>query len=235
MKKVYVEFNGLPGCGKSTLCQEIRQKLAASIPVIMLDQKKGAEPKGLPHFLGQLFSAAIHGQAGMIWDYLLFTLKLPKGTSRRWTCFYSSVRDYCVTLRCFRQEKQGVFLCDQGIMQHFLSGFFDQQPQTGMKAAQRIMRRAERDFSPFLEINLNLEPVISLERMAGRKEKASRLERLAPEEAAHTMMQQHWILTGLRKNLCDPDHTMEADALELPSENADLIVRRILKGMREAK
>ena len=76
---------------------------------------------------------------------------------------------------------------------------------------------------------------------AGKKNKngystaADILERLAPEEAAHTMMQQHWILTGLRKNLCDPDHTMEADALELPSENADLIVRRILKGMREAK
>ena len=92
------------------------------------------------------------------------------------------------------------------------------------------MRRAERDFAPFLEINLLLAPDKSLERMNGRKEKASRLERLSGVEATRLMTVQDATLRELRKALCSPERTLDADARKSPQENAEIILDRILKG-----
>lgn len=229
-EKAYAEFNGLPGCGKSTICREMEKLLEGRMPVVMLSERKAAEPKGLARFLRQVLSGLVHGQAGMIRDMLLFALKLPKGTPKRFICFYSSARDYLLTLKCMRETESGILLSDQGVLQHFLSGFYNQERVTGMKEARRIMRRAERDFAPFLEINLLLAPDKSLERMNGRKEKASRLERLSGVEATRLMTVQDATLRELRKALCSPERTLDADARKSPQENAEIILDRILKG-----
>ena len=235
MKKVYVEFNGLPGCGKSTVCQEMAVLLEGQMPVVRLSEKKASEPKGKMHFCRQVLSLIAGGRGGLVRDVLLFSWKLPRGTPKRWTCFYSSVRDYALTLKMFQEMESGILLCDQGVLQHFLSGLYNQNQLTGMKEAGHIMKRAAADFATFLEINLNLSPEISLERMNKRKGKASRLEQVSEEEAGQLMALQDSILTGLRKALCDPNRTMDADARKTPAENAGILSEQILKRIRESE
>ena len=230
MERFYVEFNGLPGCGKSTVCRELEKRLAGRMPVVMLSEVKSSAPKSLGFFLKLALSAVFHGDVRVIWAYLRFTLKLPKDAPDRLTCLYSAIRDYLLTLKTCRKTEAGIILCDQGVIQHFLTSFYSAREVTGIPQARRIMRMAERDFAAFRSVNMILDPDLSLARMTGRKEHASRLERLSRGEAETVMKAQDRILETLRRELGDPETTLDADARTSPGENAETILAWILKG-----
>lgn len=175
--KIIVEFNGLPGCGKSAVCNELLNKLS----------KKNIQSSNNFDFPTPLYQRFFHAlydgsipfcykMGKLIWSYKSNTWSFSYSLRFAWY-FYQSY------IYFIKSSSSKVMIIDQGLLQLILSFCFI-DPITDLRIIEQVLRIIRE--SPFGEslliVNCNLDINTSLERIIGRgKTDGSRLDRLQKE------------------------------------------------------
>lgn len=218
---IIVEFNGLPGSGKTTLAEELKKTL----------KKKGYVVsnfyfKRRYHKLGELI-VLNPMYWGLIKTFIkyshLFENKKSLSIILRVVNFIRSYHDF------IKSNRREVLIVDQGFVQGVISiAHQDALPQT--EHLEDILKMTNLNSNAVVCVNCNVDEVVSNKRITSRPKNGCRVETMGNDERMNTLTIQKENLAYLRErlfkicpNIIYVDANTEYDVLD----NVDKIVRVI--------
>lgn len=168
-KPIIIEFNGLPGCGKTTTMLEIR-KLLKHLDVRELNSNKLIEGAGNRKKI--LFTKEVR------YDYLLFLrsfLLIRPISKERYRMMKMTFRYWCgIKNATSRSRKPEICVFDQAVIQGIVSIAYKGNIRNKEKWLTYI-KRIMSGLDNVICVNCEIEPSASRTRMEKRKKKVGRL------------------------------------------------------------
>lgn len=198
-KIIFLEFNGIPGSGKTTLSNRVIEDMkSADYPVESYHQIiKKPSRKNLKHLLLFLFrikpSSFKIGYLAVM--YLITNKKL---NHENWLRAISLVVLFDFYQKKNRDNVQEVILVDQGIAQQIISMLYESELIVDKYVRKLIRYAKKKDLGIFI-VNVDLDIKASFERLTKRKGNISRIQKLNEANAIHTLTIQQNNFNKIRK------------------------------------
>lgn len=223
-KKPYIiEFNGLPGSGKTTIANALQKELESAgltVKRFYLRTRLFRSPRILyfmPQYWVQLKNAA---------DYAKL---LPKRTYMR--RILSMIHYFKMYQEFVRDEVADYLIIDQGIVQSFISlAHQDTFPKSNELAG--VLRKLRLNEFPLILINCNINEQLSNERIASRPSNGCRVESMSEEDRRRTLyvqLENFALIRKLIKQEYPQISVLEVDTEKTIKESVYMILRRIGK------
>lgn len=221
---IILEFNGLPGVGKSTICKELN-KLINKEHINTVDG-----------YYGRLWNRYAHT--------VLFSKKyvhIIKCLANCRGCYYDVVKNhvhavnFAATYRMYQNfmnnsDKQQVLIVEQGFVQHAISLFYNKHIPSESTLFP-IWQMVKDAGNSLVSINCDNDINNVMNRLRQRPSKDSRLDMLEEDEMKKTLMIQAENFTLARKGRSKIFEGTELtlDTNNTPSFNAEQIMKIIRK------
>lgn len=228
-KTIFLEFNGIPGSGKTTLSNRVIMDMKRkNYPVESYHEViKKPNRKNSKHLLLYLFrikpgSVKIGYLATM---YLITNKKL---NHENWLRVIS-----LVVLFDFYQKKgqdcgDEVILVDQGIVQQIISMLYESE-LIADKYVKKLIRFAKKKNVGLYVVNVDLDINTSFERLVQRKGNISRIQKLSGADAIHTLTIQQNNFNKIREVLNELElESIDVNTKASIDESVQLIVNYII-------
>ena len=224
--KVIIEFNGLPGCGKTTIAEALLKRLNAYKATVLYDI-----PGGIIH---RLFKAFVDGSIPFIL-YCLLILKDFKSSTFSEKKYYlmTAYGHYQQYLHFMNYSDKRYLVVDQGLVQDIISFAFRDKLENEKYVEQLINFCLKKYNGSLLVVNCSVSVETSLQRISKRgKTDGSRLDRIyreSPEKAVETLMVQQSNFSCIRQilNAIGKDEQVFVDCNAEAEYNSGLIVEAI--------
>lgn len=224
-KSIIIEFNGLPGSGKTTVANILKKKLKENYGV---EVKNHYERKPwhrnvysilfYPRYYKLLISISNYSKS--------FFKKKPFGRRLKIANFVREYRNF------FSDNKGSVLLIDQGIIQAVIS-LAHQDNLPSSDSLGDVICKTGITVLPVVIVNCNLAPEISAERVKKRPSNGCRVEKMDEPELLDSLKTQYDNLEYIRSLLYvfSPRMIVEIDTALSPEENANKIMDLIHKSL----
>ena len=216
-----IEFNGLPGTGKSTVANEIEQLLPQGTPVFSRYVAKQSRVSG---YISYLFDGSIT----LYFLSLAFAKKASSGnykqkkkTAPLLVHFYRMYRQFQA-----HEPKDAVLLIDQGVLQAFIS-IAHEHRITRTKELDKIFRFLSKKGISFAVVSCENNIPLSMERIVSRNTTGGRLDVCTESERKDILQAQaeNFELVRQHATLIAPNtSTVFIDTENTPSDNAKKIL-----------
>lgn len=224
---VIIEFNGLPGSGKTTIAQELQRHLIKTGKSCLNYYCRSSLFKSprflylMPHYWREIEKAKKNS----------LSLSLNEENS-----YYLHFLQYIRMYREYIKDvPSDILIIDQGILQSFLSMSHQNKIQsTGI--VELFIKSFKIDVFPLVLINCDVDENVANKRIEDRKENGCRVESMSLSERQKTLITQSANLTIIRKaisNVCLSLPSIEIDATNSIDNNVDQIVSFINKKIYE--
>ena len=229
-KTVFIDFNGLPGSGKTTICSLVMTYLEQKgYPVLFLQKEiiTLSKKKYLMPFL--ILKEMLAGAANLVHSYtkLFFTLEGMKAEGFKQT--FAALKNCMLARRIERNCDEPFVITDQCIVQNLLSCVYN-HPGYDLEAAENLLSECIRQLRPIIFVNINTDVDTAYARMTTRQKKNGRLDHLSGDKLHDALSTQNELLLEIRKwekNVITVDSSFPAE------ESAKLIVAEVLKRCEE--
>lgn len=193
-----IEFNGLPGCGKSTLCNKLVQTLKGNDYISVYTPKRDKQSQIRYLFLS-LFDIK---NIAFIISLISYSINIHPLRARlkaiRTVLMYKGM--YAVF---FRRKKNGLLMVDQGLLQGLLSiAHIDKIPR-GHVVGNSILK-AFVDGNIY-RINCNCDDNILISRITTRGSKTGRLDCMDAKMLQNALKIQRYNIGAIRKSIDTSD------------------------------
>lgn len=227
VRPIIVEFNGLPGSGKSTTAEFLKDSL----------EKKGVK------VLTRYVKRTIDNRAYTLlvrpkyWKGALLLIKYCKHLPLRERVFYTfSILGFSRMYADFVEDNQsGVLLIDQGIVQSFISISFNGYLHK-IEDIKKILQAICFEKLPIIVVNCDISIQESSRRIVSRPPKHCRVEILHEDERQEILWTQKNNFDVIRKVVSDPElgiRLINVDTLHRIEDNVYLIMDEIRKNIRK--
>lgn len=221
---IILEFNGLPGVGKSTICKELKE---------LLDKE---------HI------NTVDGYYGRLWNRYAHTVLFSKKYVHMIKClakcrgsYYDMVKNhvhavnFVTSYRTYQDfmknsDKQQVLIVEQGFVQHAISLFYDKHIPSESTLFP-IWEMVKDAGNSLVSINCDNDINTVMNRLRKRPSNASRLDKLEEDEMKKTLMIQVENFAKARKGRSKifGGTELTLDTNNTPSFNAEQIMKIIRK------
>lgn len=175
----YIEFNGIPGSGKTTICKSLSSELTKQGVNIeaLQDYSFYYSKHKVKRIIDSLFEIAFVKHITLYAFIEIFR-----------NCKFKNVKIQLVTLRnylllhrCLRIKKDCILISDQCIIQNVLSCFFDIEISSTCNLSESL-ETISYSLPMTLSVNVIAEPSVADERMNNRNTREGRLDWLSSED-----------------------------------------------------
>lgn len=216
---IIVEFNGLPGCGKSTIVNSVSE---------------GLSKQGYKTFTK--FNCSFFSKSGIIfllsvWCYILivqvkhFCCQFSKDKNR--SRFVDILIRHCLAYSTFLKRGQGIYLVDQGIIQDFLSIAHIEEIKAAFELS-KIESILKYQGVSIIRVDVFCPIDVVIERINSRDKQTSRLSRKTGVKLSSYLNIQKKNLECLRRNLF-LESTISLNSEEKIEDNAAKLIAYLLK------
>ena len=218
-KPTIIEFNGLPGSGKTTMANLIKQLLSREcVEVFHRYYKKPIHQKTYTILANPKYWKL----AAEIFSYCD---NLPLSERLHYTI---SITGFVRMYHNFsKSRKQGLLLIDQGIVQSFISVAFQEQLRKSDKIIQ-IIKTSKLCSLPLLIVNCDVKTTISSERIDQRPPKNCRADSLNEKERQKLLNVQEKNFSVLRGTFKNPSfhiNQISVNTEDSVETNAEKIIK----------
>lgn len=197
---VYVEFNGIPGCGKSTVCGRLKNELLSrEYRCIDFGEWKKANNYS---FFNLILRTLCAGQERIFIGYVKMLLHLPASAPLKLKGTLASIKGNMLLLECIRTADAEILLADQGIVQDILSRYYN-SPVENADGIKLIFETFFRQMKDSLLMEFDLSSKISAYRIENRASNFSRLDRMNMDKRLQLLEKQQSILEQIRELSAD--------------------------------
>ncbi len=222
LKQCIIEFNGLPGTGKTTITRLLQQKLNDCERETCLSYYR------IKYFFRWFLPLFMPRYWGMIHNINSYSRQY---SVKRKMIIRVAYVNYLKMYRDFVSDnKKGDLLTDQGMIQALISLSY-QDKLLLTKDLDQFLKKSQLDKLPIIFVNCNIDSKISAERIHSRPKRIGwRIENLNDTELLKTLNIQAenfaFIRSYLRK-IYPNIHMLDIDTQEAPQHNADKILQYI--------
>lgn len=184
-----IEFNGLPGCGKSTISRQLKKELEDLGYDVCFTYKR----KFTPHNIYWILLNPKY------WKIVFITI--------RYSCLFNKRRPFVrlVQMASFIRKynnfisdnQQGIMIIDQGIIQSIISLAHKDRLIESPRLTQ-LIKVSKINAMPLLLINCHINPDVADTRMINRPFDGTRIGRLCKEERGRAIETQKLNLSFIR-------------------------------------
>lgn len=224
---VFVDFNGIPGCGKSTICKKTIRKLEENkltVRFLQDDIKRYSLKKIMMPFL--ILHETLQGGGGIVIKYIKLYNSLPKKTRQKEKVIFEALKNYMLARKITRECDADYVFSDQCIIQNLLSCFHDQKIEN-MSIIRDIIEQVLVDFEEFIRVDVNVDIEVSKSRIIERNAKGGRLDRIDKQCLLPILSIQKENLKKIR--LCGSGmKSLAINSYNEADKNAEYIVESVL-------
>jgi len=222
-----VEFNGLPGAGKSTIANACLSGQVAGqrMQLVKGGRRSGSlERSAVCRIISTLVMSASPKHLSFTVSVLRLVGSTPRVTKARFLRIYSLLRIY---LHYYDLAKHGgeiaAAVFDQGMLQGIVS-LFHQDEITRTEESRRVLKSFVNKSEPVILINVKVDPAEVMRRLQKRTGGGARVENMDRVEAWKTLRMQSHNLEVLRRVARDLGvNCLEVDASRGIAENCEVI------------
>lgn len=229
---VFLEFNGIPGSGKTTLSDRVIENMkGASYTVESYHQLiKKPTRNNLKRLVRYLFSIKLSsfkiGYLALM--YLITNKKFNHENGLRVISL--------IVLFNFYQKKslandEEVILVDQGMVQQMVSMLFESE-LIAEKYVKKLIRYTQKKDMGIIIVNIDLDINESFERLTKREGNISRIQKLKKDTAMHTLIMQQNNFNKIRKIIRELDLESITVNTQGSIETNVLLLENYIKGMK---
>ncbi len=181
VSSILIEFNGLPGSGKSTVCKEL-EKIIRSNHISVCDYATYyKEISTVAFWRTKLLAGELkYGIFRICFYFIGLFISIPKKTLFDFKYCIFICMNYLAIRRLQRQNVADIIVSDEGVMQYMFSCFYDRKI-SNKYFIQKILKYAEHDLYGFVIVNVMLDNLQIIKRIQSRPNGMSRLDKEAPE------------------------------------------------------
>ena len=226
---MFIEFNGIPGCGKSTICKKLIACLDESGENVLFLQDRIAKLAGQKATLPFLiFIEGLHGAGAIVVAYLKLYKSIPYRHRETLIRTFAALKNAVLAYRMCRKNKDVVIISDQCIVQNILSCFYDCPIQNGA-VIEELLNTISSKLGLFIAINVEIDVETASSRIQDRNTVGGRLDLLRGNHLTETLSRQSTILKQIRT--LNRGIAITIDSSESPDDNAKLLFDYI-KGVK---
>jgi hypothetical protein len=229
---VFLEFNGIPGSGKTTLSDRVIENMkGASYTVESYHQLiKKPTRNNLKRLVRYLFSIKLSslkiGYLALM--YLITNKKFNHENGLRVISL--------IVLFNFYQKKslandEEVILVDQGMVQQMVSMLFESE-LIAEKYVKKLIRYTQKKDMGIIIVNIDLDINESFERLTKREGNISRIQKLKKDTAMLTLIMQQNNFNKIRKIIRELDLESITVNTQGSIETNVLLLENYIKGMK---
>lgn len=171
-----VEFNGLPGTGKTTICKELREKY--KIEGINCIYRYEIQETRVKRWLSYVIDGSIH----LFWLGIFFVLRdIKGGIKERWKIIFVLIAYYRMYYYYLKDNRSEILIVDQGILQALISIAHLDEIVSGIELKRIFMFLKKKNIF-FTSIDCITDINVSFERIHNRKQIGSRLDICTDDE-----------------------------------------------------
>lgn len=185
-----LDFNGIPGCGKSTISKELVRYLSnLNYDVIFLQDKivKLSKCKMLIPFM--FLSEIFHGVGPVLSAYYGFYKSLPLKNRKTKHMTLAAIKNAVLAYRTIRKNRMSYIITDQCIIQNIVSCFYDQTIKDEKKV-EKLLNVIDTKFKGLVLVNIDIDINIAQIRIKDRKTVGGRLDLLKGNQLHSMLLKQ---------------------------------------------
>lgn len=173
---MFLDFNGLPGCGKTTLSLYLKQKIEEEGKNALLfqdyiDKHVNSNLNSLKFFLKGIVRLPIAHFLLFIRFFFSLPLKAPKKIYR---C-YLLILNYLLYKNCIKEHNNTVIISEQCIIQEIVSCYYDQSINHKKNLIMSLIKILDDNY---FAINAHISIDLVIQRLQQRENGQSRLDGL---------------------------------------------------------
>ncbi|WP_303871781.1 AAA family ATPase [Acetobacterium wieringae] len=213
-KTMFLEFNGIPGSGKTTLSNRVIKDMKSKNYPIESYHKVIKKPtrKKLKDLLLYLLRIKLGSvKIGYLATMYLITNK--KLNHENWLRVFSLVVLFDFYQKKGQDRGDEVILVDQGIVQQIISMLYESE-LIADKYVKRIICLAKKKNLGIYVVNVDLDINTSFERLVKRRGNISRIQKLNKADAIHTLTIQQNNFNKIREIL----NELEQESIDVNSK-----------------
>lgn len=225
---IVIDFNGMPGCGKSTIAKELYNNLVNVGKVnYYCNPLSGKKPwKKIGFFFYYLFTGMGDAASRKLLAHLVkLEYHLMKKNGRKGLRSLEHFLKVYLIYRYYKEQRSkncSILIIDQGVTQELMSGILVYQYD---KEKIKAFFDQLDIFTDWMLVEVELELESNLKRLSMRKEGKSRLDHVSQEETERMVQCYSEGLTCVRTSYQCFDHIVKLDStLASPKENAQIII-----------
>lgn len=230
---VFLEFNGIPGSGKTTLSDRVIENMKGVSYTVESYHQLIEKPtrNNLKRLVRYLFSIKLSsfkiGYLALM--YLITNKKLNHENGLRVISL--------IVLFDFYQKKslandEEVILVDQGMVQQMVSMLFESE-LIAEKYVKKLIRYTQKKDMGIIIVNIDLDINESFERLTKREGNISRIQKLKKDTAMHTLIMQQNNFNKIRKIIRELDLESITVNTQGSIETNVLLLENYIKGMKQ--
>ncbi|AWW25428.1 hypothetical protein DOZ58_01510 [Acetobacterium sp. KB-1] len=230
---VFLEFNGIPGSGKTTLSDRVIENMKGVSYTVESYHQLIEKPtrNNLKRLVRYLFSIKLSsfkiGYLALM--YLITNKKLNHENGLRVISL--------IVLFDFYQKKslandEEVILVDQGMVQQMVSMLFESE-LIAEKYVKKLIRYTQKKDMGIFIVNIDLDINESFERLTRREGNISRIQKLKKDTAMHTLIMQQNNFNKIRKIIRELDLESITVNTQGSIETNVLLLENYIKGMKQ--
>lgn len=174
---ILIEFNGLPGCGKSTVCKKL-EKLLKENNKLVCDYASYYKEISTSDFwrIKLLIGELKYGVFKICIYFIGLFFSIPKRTVYDFKYCVFICMNYFAIRRLLRKNIDDIIVSDEGLMQYMFSCFYD-RTITNTYFIQKILELVEIELPGFLIVNAILDDEKIVKRIQSRSNGMSRIDK----------------------------------------------------------
>lgn len=216
-----IEFNGLPGTGKTTVSHVLGQLLEAS--GIRCAYTYELQESKLKRYFSYLYDGSI--VVAYLVKKIIDDIK-PERPERNKMIFLV-VKYYRMYLNYKKLCENEILIIDQGIVQALISIAYNDHI-TSSKGVENLFRYLKKKKITFLCVNCNTDSLLSFERIKKRNQKGGRLDVLDGQELVQILDLQKENFEMIREciyKINGRDTSINIDTNNEPHINAEILIK----------
>lgn len=218
-----IEFNGIPGSGKTTIASELKTILEKENKSVCLysDFYKINCHNRLKQLKDLLFYFFY------FMDYFLLLMRITKKIKRDYKYILSSAINFCGKIDLYKNSKEDFIIVDQGIIQEIESIFFLNDCNTEFGEVFELINKY---FDKLFIVNTFLKVEVACERINKRKNGSSRADGIKNYDKQRKMLEhEEKVFENIRKS------NNIIPAIEIESNNNKESAKKIIEFLRKEK
>ena len=196
-----VEFNGLPGSGKTTISHCLIGELKkAKVDAIDLQESIRTICKNKFKLALIIIYGLFHRGLNLYFLYRKCLKLKGNNTKADGTIVLNGVKNYCICKYLSKKKKNAVIISDQLFVQSVVSLYFDLAP-TDYSCVQEVIDFAQNSFSSCLFVDVVGSPLVSYERIVRRNTRGGRMDKMNGTQLLEALNQQGRLILSIRGNI----------------------------------